>query len=362
MGKAFIALNAGTATPVLQNVFSSFPAVSPRLVIDGVGAIVDLPDGLLPQVATFPGLAAISSGPIAAFNLIGPNARPWLEAWNRLFDPNFVNMLANRPAKWLINPKPCSQPVSGFSPLPQTMTMVGNVAVGVVIVDGPPASTAQITPTDDLGIALALAQGLDILNRNAPASAKLVFVAEVRRVKLLLDPFQIPLYAGPYPPAFAEYETRESKWRDPALQTLGFPSGFDGINTYRANLVSRQWPGPGGLVGAQRSIVWLITKYNTAHFAYAAAGRVVFQLTNGKGAVGSEDLDRVIAHETCHLFDAPDEYGSCNHLEPHGPFLAPNVNCVNNPIATIRSSCLMFGDSDNMCGWTKAHVGWAPFP
>jgi hypothetical protein len=362
MAKAFIALNANTVTPVLQNVFSAFPAVLPRLVIDGVGAFVDVPDNLIPQVANFPGLAAISSGPIASLNLFAPNARPWLQAWNRLFDPNFIDIIANRPANWLINPKPCSQAVSGFSPLPQTMTMVGNVAVGVLIVDGPIGSTAQITPMDDLDIALALAQGLDILFRNAPPSAKLIFVAEVRRVTLSVQPSQVPLYTGPFPPTFAEQESRESKWRDPALQALGFLGGFDGINAYRGNLVARQWPGPGGIVTAQKSIVWLITKYNTANFAYAALGRVVFQLTNARGAVGSEDLDRVIAHETCHLFDAPDEYGSCNHLEVHGPFLAPNVNCVNNPIATIRSSCLMFGDSDNMCGWTKAHVGWAPFP
>lgn len=106
----------------------------------------------------------------------------------------------------------------------------------------------------------------------------------------------------------------------------------------------------------------LLTKYNAAHFAYGTSGRLVVDLPHAKAGVaaGIDDLDRVIAHETCHLFEAPDEYGNCVALAAYGPFGAPNGNCPNPVIAAVP--CLMNGLSDTMCAWTKAHVGWNPLP
>jgi hypothetical protein len=72
----------------------------------------------------------------------------------------------------------CPDPPSGFAQPPQMMTMTDTVAVGIVIVNGPLGSVAQISSSEDTDIAFALIYGFDILYRNAPATAKLVFVVE----------------------------------------------------------------------------------------------------------------------------------------------------------------------------------------
>jgi hypothetical protein len=368
MVKALIALPTGVPIQALNNVFAAVPGVEPRLVLDGIGAIVEVPPNLVQAVAGLPGLAAVATGAIAnlAALPVPAEAIPWLQAWNKLFDPVFLNTLATRAAQWLNIPAPpCPHEVSGFGAPPppiQDMRLVGDIAVGIMTIDGPAGTVAQITASEFVDITLSIIHGFDILYNNAPREVKLVFLAEPRRAALpLLDPASVPVApaGGPQVITFPEYEERERMWRDPALQAQGFPAGFAGINAYRNNLLTRPW-----LTGApQRSIVILVTKYNAAHFGYAANGRFVLQFPNALAAVGIDNLDRVIAHETCHLFNAPDEYGTCVPQQLFGPFNVPNGNCVNAHIPFIpHTSCLMAGETDDMCVWSKAHVGWNPVP
>jgi hypothetical protein len=356
MSKGIVVLSNGFSTQMLENVFLTFNQVRPLVILDGIVAIVDVPVDLVAAIANLPGLATVSLGTIAGLDLlpIPLIARPWLEAWNRLFDPVFVNILNTRSALWLTETVHCPDPPSGFAQPPQTMTMTDTV----VIVNGPLGSVAQISPSEDADIAFALIYGFDILYRNAPSTAKLVFVVETQRVSLSLAP---TLVAAPVPGqlSFTDHENRESLWRNPALQSLGLSSGFNGISEYRTKLIQRQW-----VTGTpQKSIVGFFTKYNTAWFGYAGSGRFVIQFPWAKTVVGSDNLDRVTAHEICHLFNAPDEYGSCNPLATFGPFNVLNGNCLNNPLPVIpHVPCLMAGESDDMCAWTKAHLGWLPFP
>jgi hypothetical protein len=348
------ALVVGPA-PALQTVFTNVPGVTPQTIIDGVGAIVEVPDALVAAVRGILGVAAVATGPIANLALVPAQFQPWLQAWNKRFDPTYVNMLATRPPRWFTSPVPCVGAVSLVAPPVQTMTLTGDIAVGIITVDGPAGSTAKLSPSDLLDLTLAVSHGFDILYSNAPSAAKLVFMVEPRLVAINVDPATIPgAVADPATATAADYESRESKWRDPALAALGLPAGFDGINKYRSNLVARAWP-----TGTpQKSIVMLLTNFPTAHFAYAAGGRVTMHLATARASanVGPNNLDRVIAHETCHLFNAPDEYGGCSPLQTFGPFNVVNGNC-NNPLG---SPCLMNGQSDTMCVFTKAHVGWSP--
>jgi hypothetical protein len=361
MAKAMLVTPENIQMEALQQIFSEFPNIAPHLVIDGVGAVIDVPDNLIATIAGLPLVATLAIGPIANLQAlpISLEAIPWIEAWNRLFDPAFLAKLEARAFKWLNTSTTC-QTVNAIGPTLPMMTLTGYIAVGILIIDGPVGSAAQITPSEFIDITLALTQGFEILYRNAPKSAKLVFVAEQHRVALTLDPTTV---LGPVPDpntaTFADYEAREALWRDPALQAIGLPPGFPGINAYRSNLLNRQW-----LVGApQQSIVALVSKYSAALFAYAAFGRLLLQFDRASLIVQPENLDRVIAHEICHLFNAPDEYGNCNSLQTFGPFAAFNGNCLNNPLATIgHTPCLMAGEADDMCSFTKAHVGWTPFP
>lgn len=78
---------------------------------------------------------------------------------------------------------------------------------------------------------------------------------------------------------------------------------------------------------ADGSFVVLFTKYPAPHGAYASGSwkRMVIRKDDL-----SSDMDRVIAHETGHIFGAPDEYGSsgCSCTSEHGrvtPRLFPAI-------------------------------------
>ena len=80
---------------------------------------------------------------------------------------------------------------------------------------------------------------------------------------------------------------------------------------------------------ADGSFVVLFTKYPAPHGAYATGSwkRMVIRKDDL-----SSDMDRVIAHETGHIFGAPDEYGSsgCSCTSEPGRFFQEvNGNCVN---------------------------------
>jgi hypothetical protein len=354
MSKAFIVAPpaAGVGLPT---VLAAFPAIIPQVVIDGLGGVVEIPDALVPAVAAS-GVAAVATGILANPEVlpVASALRPWLEAWNKLFDPGYQAMLATRARQWMTATAICDRAVSGFASPAQTMTLTGDVAVGILTIDGP--GVANLSLTDAADLTLGILHGFDILYSNAPASAKLVFLVEPRTITLSVDPNTVPApLANPASATFADFEAREAKWRDPALASLGLAAGFAGIAQYRSNLLSRPWPAD----NPQKSIVMLLTNYNAVRFGYAAEGRFVMQLSAARNAVATAHLDRVIAHETCHLFNAPDEYGACVPLQLFGPFNTPNGNGVKSIIP--HTPCLMAGETDDLCVWSKAH-GWAPVP
>ena len=76
---------------------------------------------------------------------------------------------------------------------------------------------------------------------------------------------------------------------------------------------------------------------------------------------GNGNMDRVFAHETGHIFGAPDEYGRCNCGGAHGPFRQPNRNCENcAPRGGV--TCLMRSNAARMCSSTRYHLGYNGLP
>src|SRR5262249_18410453 len=282
-----------------------------------------------------------------------PALKPWLDAWNKWVSPQYQSIVSARPPNWL--PQGLGRAGAGGGTPPGPETLTDNVALGVVLVDGPAAAKLALSDFADVG--LGVIHALDHLNRNAPASAKLIFFAEQRLLTLAVDPGTVP---GPVAKAtFQQDEDREKLWRDPALQAMGFRSGLAGIADYRNGLMAGPWWGG----NPQKAIFALFTKYNTAISAYASFGRAVINLPQIDSYPGRNHIDRVIAHEICHLFEAQDEYTGCDPLTVSGPFNNINGNCIHNPLATLgQAPCLMAGTSDDLCGFTKAQVGWAPFP
>ena len=147
----------------------------------------------------------------------------------------------------------------------------------------------------------------------------------------------------------------EEKWRDPAVNQLGFPSGGDGIDQLTAFFQNA--------AGAQFGYVAFFTKMPTAWFAYADGNKkIVMRQTSGL-FTGWNSIDSIFSHETGHIFGAPDEYASSNCIctSIHGKFFKEvNGNCDN--CATSPVNCLMKNNTVNsLCVFTPPHFGWGAF-
>ena len=152
----------------------------------------------------------------------------------------------------------------------------------------------------------------------------------------------------------------ELLWRDPAMEQLGFETGWDGISE-----ITEFFQNP---VGTQYGFVSYFTKLPTGWFAYAGGGRVVMRKTVTPTSPSFENwtsIDSIFAHETGHIFGAPDEYSSsncsCDEDKEYGKFTKiHNGNC--SPCAVNPVPCLMKGNTlNNICDFTRIHFGWGAF-
>lgn len=145
----------------------------------------------------------------------------------------------------------------------------------------------------------------------------------------------------------------EALWRDQALAQLGYPAGGDGI----AQLTQFFQ----GATGAQFGFVVFFTKMPVSWFAYAGGLRIVMRRRGDFTTWTS--IDSVFAHESGHIFGAPDEYAAsnCTCDSLGGRFIRKaNGNCDN--CATNPVNCLMKNNTVNsLCEYTPAHIGWEAF-
>ena len=227
-------------------------------------------------------------------------------------------------------------------PINTSKYMIGTVAVGVVIVDGP--GSASFTSAERTNIVAEVQEGVNGLIGLAPVGAHLNFVFDVNTVTLTLDPNQV---TG---------NNDEYIWRDAAMAKLGYSSGSSGMYDYLHYLKTTKWPSM--CPGPDWAYIAFFTKYATWWFAYASVGgpRLVMQYSNN--GWGSNQIDRVFAHESGHIFNAPDEYASsnCSVGGSYGYLGVPNGNCaVNNPNSI---DCIMKANTYNVCQWTRGHFGW----
>jgi hypothetical protein len=247
--------------------------------------------------------------------------------------------------------------------------MIGIAAVGIVIVDGPAGTPAAFTPAERLTIAVEVSQAFDILyqlSASSPVNPHLIFLAEQRLVSLTLDPASVPAPTGNA--AAAEYEACEAPWRDAALAALGFGAGQAGVSAYVQTLLSKNWP-----LGITPSSAYaaFFTKYNAAWMAYCQPNRLSLVMqypwladttgtfVAGKTGWGAANIDRVFAHESGHIFGAPDEYlaSHCSTTATFGALGVANGNCQASATTPV-SPCLMLNNTSSLCAYTPGHWGW----
>ncbi|MFC5286952.1 hypothetical protein ACFPM7_07800 [Actinokineospora guangxiensis] len=215
--------------------------------------------------------------------------------------------------------------------------LTGRVAVGVVIVEGPTADL-RFSQDERTKVVAEVQNGLSWLGAQSSPGG-VTWVHSIRVVTLAVTP----------DPNATDAE-KEPLWRDPAMAALGFGAGLAGVSAYAESLrtgLSTDW-----------AYVAFFTKYPLKHFGYASIGGPRLVMAYANNGWGPDNIDRVFAHETGHIFGAPDEYASsgCTCGGSWGFFGKPNANCDN--CATGPVPCIMKQNSWEMCDHTPYHLGF----
>jgi len=219
---------------------------------------------------------------------------------------------------------------------PTSDYLEGSIAVGIIMVSGP-TGALKLTDAERTKIIAEVQNGLSFYATTNRA-AGLTFFYDIRSVEV-----NVP----PSPPG--NYESMEGPWRNAAMGALGFSASWAGVGQYVEHI--RQ------TLRTRWTYCAFFTKYPLAHFAYASRPRLVMNYDND--GWGPDNIDRVFAHESGHIFGTPDEYASsgCNCSGAFGRWGKPNLNCQNcAPGGGI--SCIMKANDWTMCTSTPAHLGW----
>jgi hypothetical protein len=224
---------------------------------------------------------------------------------------------------------------------PTSLYMIGSVAVGVVMVSRD-TGTEVLTEAEQIKILQEVQEGLDWLTGVEPR-ARVSFVYDIRPVTVTSAP-------GPYSGVTEPYERFERDWRDAALAVMGYAAGRPGYQQYANDLRSSRH--------TDWAYVAFFTKYPLNHFAYAVVEKLVMSYAND--GWGPDNINRVFAHESCHIFGAADEYGSCVCGTTSGHLGVPNSNCVNCFPPGAQIPCLMNANTLSMCDFSRRQIGWDP--
>ena len=222
---------------------------------------------------------------------------------------------------------------------PTSSRLTGKVAVGIIIVEGPTADL-KFSAAERTKVVAEVQNGLSWLgSQSSPGGISWFY--DIRVVTLTTRPG----------PAGETLEQKENRWRNPAMAQLGFGSGMAGVQAYVEQLRTSK--------GTNWAYCGFFTKYPLGHFAYASIGGPRLVMAYSNDGWGPDNIDRVFAHETGHIFNAPDEYAAsgCNCGGSWGAFGKPNANCENcAPSGGVP--CIMKGNTWEMCAHTPFHLGF----
>ena len=245
--------------------------------------------------------------------------------------------------KWTEKTPPKSFPQSSPGPVydansPYRLTMTGRIAVVVIVASGP--GSLAISSSEYSTIKSEVMAGLDFWTNKAPANALLSFVM-YSNCQIISDSDSN---------SCSSYASCHNKFADPALASLGYNTGQAGRNDIAQDMKDR--------ANAHGAYLAFFSKYRQSHFAYAYFGGGPLYMQYSNDGWGPSQIDRVFAHETGHVFNAPDEYTKCQCSTNYGrgSCTAKNNNCVT--CTSSQSNCIMDSNAWDICAHSRKHVGW----
>jgi hypothetical protein len=235
---------------------------------------------------------------------------------------------------------PSARPLTDAgSPAPPPQPMLGRIALGLVIVDGP-SDDLRFTDDQRVKVVSEVQEGLSWLGSKAPST--ITWSYDIQTIEIGVTP----------DPAVSGFEPLEAQWRDPALAALGHQPGMSGCADYVEAIKTR--------LGCEHGYCTFVVKYPLAHFAYASIGGPRLVMNYDLDGWMTDNFDSVFAHESGHIFGAPDEYAEsgCDCGGRWGTSQGPNANCEScAPGEAV--DCIMLRNMLAICPATIGHFGWA---
>jgi len=315
--------------------------------------IGDVPAEAAPQVRALANVGRVyrSRVDLTEVESFGPAVVQAVKGWNRGFAASFRALKSGRSSEgrsWgapgYAAEGPVQPPtrrregsdVSGRPAGPGTDTsayLIGKVAASILLVEGTAARYA-FSPMERDTVVAEIQDGLGWLASCEPR-ARVSWFYEVNQISLDLDPAHLPDFS-------------EDTWRDAAMAKLGYPASWEGLELFVRDRRAA--------LGTDWALAIFVTRFPLWHFAYAFKPRVV--VNYDLDGWGVDNLDRIVAHETAHIFGAADEYAEskCDCQERWGYLQVENGNCELG--AERHEPCIMSHNAWAMCEFTRAHLGW----
>ncbi len=288
--------------------------------------------------------AAAPASPVIDEENLNRHEKTGLAAFRHRQSAQFQSAKAARPheglvwdAEGLLPPNPPKDLFPEFDAqaatlrMPTSQRLTGKVAVGVVIVSGP--GPLAFSNDEVTKVHADVQNGLSWLGNAAGASKPIQFFYNTQHVTLTL-------------PDNPNGTDMERYWLAPTMRQLNFANPLEYVESLRRKLVT-DW-----------TYCAFFVKYSQFWFAYAYSGGTYLCMQYSNGNWGPDNIDRVFAHETGHIFNAPDEYtkSGCNCKTTAGIYKVVNGNCQTcAPGGGV--ACIMRANSWTMCKYTPWHLG-----
>lgn len=251
------------------------------------------------------------------------------------------------------------QPAPGFTDT--SLFLIGNIAVGVVFVDGATAKWQDAWKTTALK------------KIQAGASWYIGYKPQAR-LNFTVASYSVTVSTNPTESSFSD-----STWLYEALQNLGYSPNLNGayeFNNALRNTFSTDWAYLVFIV--TDGVLGNGTKFADGYFAFAYYNGPLQVHTDDNNGYGIGTLDNVFAHETGHTFGAGDEYcapgyACCSCYGNYGYLGIENLNCAagcptgscgggepncEGCSSCMQINCLMRNNVWDLCSYSQHQLGW----